>query len=202
MRLVDLVGQRFTRLTVIERAPNKSLADTNARWLCSCDCGKTCIAYGQDLRRGKFKSCGCLNAERIQRHGMARTHVYNVWKQMHQRCENPRSPSFKNYGARGIKVDPAWKDFEVFLRDMGDRPPGYTLERLNNNLGYSKANCGWRTQSHQMNNTRRNRLVTFNGETKTIMQWSVETNIKWYTLRQRIDRLGWSIEKALSTPPK
>jgi len=202
MKLIDRVGQRYERLLVIERAPNKSERDTNARWLCQCDCGNTCVAYGQDLKRGKFKSCGCMNIERITKHGKAGTHVYGVWKMMLQRCENPNSPSFHNYGGRGIEVCPEWHDFEVFVSDMGDRPLGYSIDRKDNDLGYTKGNCRWASSGQQSNNTRRNREIEFNGKTLTLQQWAEETEIKWHTLRQRIDRLGWSVERALTTPIK
>ena len=138
MRLIDRSGERYERLTVVSRAPNASERDTNARWLCRCDCGKAVIAYGQDLARGKVKSCGCLNAERIERHGMSRTRVYNVWKQIFQRCGNPNSGSYKNYGARGIKVCEEWRDFAAFYADMGDCPERGSLDRIDNSKGYER----------------------------------------------------------------
>lgn len=202
MKVIDRAGQRYERLVVVERAPNRSDRDTNARWLCQCDCGNTSIAYGQDLQRGKVKSCGCLNAERIKRHGKATSYVYGVWKQMIQRCENPKNPAYHNYGGRGISVCEEWHDFEAFFSDMGDRPKGYSIDRIENDKGYSKENCKWSTMSEQLNNTRRNRMVTLNGRTQTMEQWSQETGIGWHTLRQRIDRLGWPVELALTTPVK
>jgi hypothetical protein len=154
------------------------------------------------LQRGKVKSCGCLNAERIKRHGKATSYVYGVWKQMIQRCENPKNPAYHNYGGRGISVCEEWHDFEAFFSDMGDRPKGYSIDRIENDKGYSKENCKWSTMSEQLNNTRRNRMVTLNGRTQTMEQWSQETGIGWHTLRQRIDRLGWPVELALTTPVK
>lgn len=198
MRLTNRLGEKYGRLLVIERAANKSANDTNARWLCKCDCGKTCIVYGQDLARGKQVSCGCYNQEKRTKHGMARTHVNAVWRQMLGRCENPKHQAYKNYGARGITVSDSWHKFENFIADMGERPTGYTLERVDNNKGYSKENCIWATVKVQLNNRRNNRLLTYNGETHTIAEWSDITGIKWDTIRCRI-RYGWSIEKALTT---
>ena len=198
MRIIDRIGQRYERLVVTARAPNKSEKDTNARWHCKCDCGRMCIAYGQDLARGKFKSCGCLNAERIYKHGMSRTPVYKIWKGIHSRCNNDTEHN-RNYAARGIFVDPGWDDFEVFYADMGDPPKGMSLERMDNDGPYSKANCCWADRKTQLNNQRRSRRITAFGKTQTIAQWSDETGIDWHTIRERLDRRGWPAEEALRT---
>ena len=200
MRLIDRIGQRYDRLLVVARAPNASERDTNARWNCKCDCGRMVLAYGQDLARGKVKSCGCLNAERIFKHGKSRTLTYNVWKQIFQRCENPKSPSYKNYGARGITVDPSWRDFETFVADMGDCPEGFSIERVNNNGPYCKSNCEWATSKTQRNNTRRNRRLKAFGREQTLMQWVEEFNVPWDRVRSRL-RYGWTLEQALTEPP-
>ncbi len=99
MKLIDRKGEKYGRLLVVERAPNKSERDTNARWLCQCECGKTCVVYGQDLKKGRQVSCGCWNKDRITTHGMSRTHINSVWRGMWDRCTNPKARSFKNYGA-------------------------------------------------------------------------------------------------------
>lgn len=197
MKVIDRLGQRYERLTVTGRAPNKSSSDTNARWHCRCDCGRMTIAYGQDLQRGKVKSCGCLNASRIVKHGKSHTAAYRVWKAMRARC---RDPNFRNYGERGICVAPEWEDFEVFYADMGDPPRRMSIERKDNNGPYCKANCIWATSKEQLNNQRRNRLITAFGRTQTIAQWAEETGVDWFTLRNRIDRRKWSPEEAISKP--
>lgn len=199
MRLVDRVGERYGRLVVLSRAPNASEKDTNARWNCRCDCGRTTIAYGQDLKREKVKSCGCLNAQRIFKHGHSRTRAYGVWKHIFQRCENPNDKSYKNYGGRGITVDPAWRDFAVFFADMGFPPKGASIERIDNNGPYSKSNCCWATPKAQLNNTRRNVIVEAFGRRQTLAQWAEEFGLGWYTLRSRI-QYGWPIESALTEP--
>lgn len=203
MRLIDRTGQRYGRLVVLERGPKpNSPKDTNARWLCQCDCGKTTVAYGQDLKRGKVVSCGCWNEEKRTKHGMYATHVNSVWRQMLDRCRNPKNPRYADYGGRGISVCERWHDFSNFIADMGDRPKGYTLERINNAAGYSPENCKWATYSEQLNNRRNSRLIEFNGKSQTMAEWAKETGIGWHTLRQRLDRLGWSVERALTEKPK
>lgn len=201
MRLIDRTGERYGRLVVLSRAPNKSERDTNARWNCRCACGRAVVAYGQDLKRGKVKSCGCLNAQRILKHGLTRTKIYRIWQGIFQRCENPKEKNYHNYGGRGITVDPAWRDFNVFLRDMGQPPAGASLERMDNNGPYSKENCCWATMKAQLNNTRSNRIVEAFGRRQTLMQWAEEYGLGWYTLRSRI-QYGWPIEKALTEPIK
>lgn len=200
MRLIDRIGQRYDRLLVVARAPNASETDTNARWSCKCDCGRMVVAYGQDLAKGKMKSCGCLNAERIFKHGQSRTRVYQVWKQIFQRCENPNSKSYEHYGARGITVDPSWRDFEVFVDDMGECPEGMSIERIDNNGPYCKSNCKWATMKVQRNNSRQNRRLKAFGREQTLMQWVEEFNVPWDRVRARL-RYGWTLESALTEPP-
>lgn len=202
MKLIDRKGEKYGRLVVVDRALNKSATDTNARWLCKCECGKHCVVYGQDLKRGKQVSCGCWNTEKRTSHGMSRTHVNSVWRQMRDRCNNPKNPSYKNYGGRGIEVCDRWSKFENFIADMGDRPGGYTLDRIDNSKGYSPDNCRWATMMQQLNNRRNNRYIEWNGESKTLAEWSRTTGVSWFTLRARIDRLGWTIDRALSTVSK
>lgn len=198
MRLIDRTGDRYARLTVVERLPAKSSRDTNARWFCRCDCGRATVAYGGDLERGKVKSCGCLNAERIMQHGMSNTHVYAVWQAMLQRCENPKAQRYEIYGGRGISVCESWHRFENFYADMGVRPKGYSLDRIDVHKGYCKENCRWATTVQQANNKQRNRIVEFKGEKKTLAEWAETIGIGWYTLRSRLDNYGWDVERAFT----
>ena len=200
MRLIDRIGNRYDRLLVIARAPNASERDTNARWQCKCDCGRMVIAYGQDLAKGKMKSCGCLNAERIFKHGKSRTRIYNVWKQIFQRCENPEAQSYANYGGRGITVDPSWRDFNVFVSDMGECPEGMSIERIDNNGPYCKSNCKWATMKTQQNNSRHNRRLKAFGREQTLSQWVDEFKIPRDRVKARL-RYGWTLEDALTEPP-
>lgn len=194
--LKDRTGHVYGRLSVVAREPNYR---GNAMWRCICGCGKEVVALGNDLQRGKVKSCGCLNAERIFKHGMSRSRAYRTWKQMLQRCENRNHGSFANYGGRGISVSQEWHDFETFYADMGDPPEGMTLDRSDNNLGYSKENCRWATVREQLNNRRTNHILELNGERKTMAEWSELTGIGWHTLESRL-RYGWSVERTLTEP--
>jgi hypothetical protein len=121
--------------------------------------------------------------------------LYATWKLMRQRCRSQKNHKYKNYGARGITIDPAWDSFEQFVFDMGPRPTGTTLDRLDNNGPYSKANCRWATQEEQQNNRSNNRRITFGGETRTMAEWCVQTGIPETTLRFRLNR-GWPLERA------
>jgi len=202
MKRIDRTGDRYGRLLVLEHVPNAPGAkDTNARWLCQCDCGKTKVVYGQDLKRGKVVSCGCWNDEKRFKHGMSRTHVNAVWRMMLDRCRNPNNQAYKNYGGRGIKVCERWQSFENFLADMGDRPVGYQIDRIDNDGDYEPGNCRWATVEQQLNNTRTNVNLTLNGETHTLAEWSRITGIGWFTLRARL-KYGWSPERTLTEPVK
>lgn len=202
MRLTDRLGQRYGRLLVTERAPNKSETDTNARWKCLCDCGRETVQYGQDLKKGKVISCGCWNEEKRFKHGLADTPVHRVWIGMRSRCNNPKAREYVNYGGRGIKVCDRWESFENFVADMGIRPEGYSIDRINNDGNYEPSNCRWATTTQQLNNRRVNRVLELNGERRTIGEWSAKLGIGWSTIRNRVDRYGWTIEKALTTPVK
>lgn len=150
-RLVNITGQRFGRLVVLERS--HSLGSVS--WKCQCDCGNVRVVDSQNLRRGASKSCGCS----YQTHGEAgsnRTVEYQCWNDMIQRCTNPNNGSWKDYGGRGITVCERWRtDYRNFRDDMGPRPEGLTLDRENVNGNYEPSNCRWATDEIQANNKRR-----------------------------------------------
>lgn len=201
MQIRRLEGQRFGRLTVLELAPSDKFG--KARWKCRCDCGTECIKPARPLIAGESKSCGCLHQESVRRprsHGYARTPVYRVWSAMKGRCENPSDTGYKNYGGRGIKVCTRWQSFENFLADMGEPPPGYTIDRRDNNGDYAPGNCRWATQKQQMRNTRRNILITYNGETRTLAEWAERMHMDISALHWRLREARWTIARALTTP--
>ena len=155
----NLAGQRFERLTALR--PIKKRANSGQIvWECICDCGKQHFVRSDSLRDGSVKSCGCLQKEIAKRHNtqhkMAKTSIYKRWQQMIQRCENPKDPSYKNYGGRGILVCERWNEFKRFLEDMGERPAGLTLDRENNDGNYEPKNCRWATRKEQNQNKRNN----------------------------------------------
>lgn len=121
------------------------------------------------------------------------------WRAMHCRCKYPSSKSFRDYGARGIKICERWDQFENFLADMGERPPGKTLGRKNNDGNYEPGNCKWETKSEQERNTRRNRVYVHNGQAKCMAEWAEEYNIPRSVLDGRL-KTGWSFDRAITCP--
>lgn len=133
---------------------------------------------------------------------MMGTPEYRAWCNMRNRCKNANNPEYHNYGFRGITVCDEWDDFCQFYADMGPRPSkDHSLDRINNDSGYSKSNCRWSTRQQQGRNRRVNVLVTINGVTKCKIEWMEHYGVNKNTVRARIDR-GWTVEEALSTPPK
>jgi len=128
--------------------------------------------------------------------------IYNVWRAMRQRCLNKTSTNYPNYGGRGISICQRWDEFENFLADMGDRPSGHSLERIDNNGPYAPDNCRWATKRDQQRNRRDVRPLTFQGRTMLMTDWAQAVGIKFNTIQARLDVYGWSVERALSTKPR
>lgn len=155
--LYEIVG----RLTVIAPLPRRN---GQKMWAASCECGYIIKVLEYNLKKKNgTRSCGCLQKEihraRITKHRLCESKTYSIWEAMIQRTLNPKCPAYKHYGARGISVAHEWMCFEGFYADMGDQPPGLTLDRVDNDKGYSKNNCRWVTQEAQCRNTRRTRLT-------------------------------------------
>lgn len=198
----NLTGMKFGRLTVVERSGSKR--GSGVLWNCACECGRIQTAITAELRNGHVRSCGCLmrdiSREKATRHGKSQTPAYKVWCGMIERCTNPGNTFFKDYGARGITVCDRWKDFSAFLADMGERPPGLTLDRRDNDRGYEPGNCRWATKTTQARNTRTTVLLEHNGVTAPLTEWAEKLGICAGTIHSRINFLGWSVEKALTQP--
>lgn len=192
------LNDRFGRL-VIEQVGR--LVGRNRYFVCRCDCGNKKEIAGASLSRGATKSCGCLNAEmasaRKKTHGLSNSQEYTVWCGMRQRCEDPNVSAYKNYGGRGIKVCERWLDFANFIADMGQSEGG-TIERRNNDKGYSPENCYWASRKQQANNRRSNQVFLYAGKSLNIKQWSDKTGIPYFTLRSRLVILKWPTKRALT----
>ena len=172
-------------------------------WVCRCICGNTTTVTGTSLTSGCTRSCGCLHLEvlhtgvRPKIHGKTKTPIYITWINMRRRCNDPKDASFPSYGGRGISVCPEWdSSFLAFYSDMGDIPPGKTLDRIDVNEGYSVKNCRWASMQEQGRNRRSNRLVEAFGRVQTLTAWAEEFEIPISRLRLRLHR-GWPPEKAL-----
>lgn len=152
-----LRGEKFGRLEVIGETKHRT-RQGSIKWMCQCDCGKQIIVDTSSLKNGNTQSCGCLRLDRLRKkittHGMSDTPTYNSWCGMLARCNNSKNPRYEDYGNRGIKVCERWSSFDNFLKDMGERPKGKTIDRIDNNLGYGLNNCKWATLSEQQRNTR------------------------------------------------
>lgn len=142
------------------------------------------------------------NRGKNSKHGWHGTPTYAIWGAMIQRCGNPKAQEYHRYGGRGIKVCERWLRFEHFLADMGLRPDGLTIDRKNNDRDYCPENCRWATRREQQQNTIQNRNFTFNGETLCISEWARRMGFTKKILRDRLIKLGWGVQKALTTPPQ
>lgn len=182
---------RYGRLSVI--------ANAKGGWLCRCDCGTEKVIRTQGLKSGAAQSCGCslqLIRNRPTKHGMSKTSSYRLWVSMMDRCSRPSVPNFSYYGGRGIKVCERWQTFENFHADMGERPEGMTLDRIDTNGNYEPSNCRWASHQQQGANRRNNRMLTLNGVTKPLPLWCSELGLNPVTVSGRLRR-GASPEAAL-----
>lgn len=159
-------GYRIWRWSVIKALPGSKHSD--AIWLCRCECGNVRSVRASKMRSGLSKSCGCWKREKCisfhTKHGLARTKIYHVWCSMIARCEDPLCRGYRNYGARGIRVCAEWHNFARFFADMGHAPAkGMSIDRIDNNGPYAKANCRWATQKMQMSNARTTARLEYKG---------------------------------------
>ena len=202
----NLVGERYGRLLVVERAEN---INQRVRWICKCDCGNSVIVSAHSLRGGDTKSCGCLKKEQDKKnltpptHRKTNTRLYNIYHNMKQRCYNSKNTGYYRYGARGIKICDEWKNsFESFYNWAINN--GYSdnlsIDRINNNGNYEPSNCRWGDMEIQSNNTEKTHHYIYNGECLTISQLAKKYNIKRKLLSRRLCEDKWNIQEAITTP--
>ena len=190
-RIKDYAGERFGRLTVLgvierDREWNNHLMEVR------CDCGVTARKRIKLMRSGHTASCGCLASEitaaRNATHGLSRDHrrEYRSWKDMRARCNNPSDSDYADYGGRGIAVCDRWADFAAFYEDMGDRPEGMTLDRIDVNGNYEPQNCRWASSKTQANNKRTNHIIEIDGESRTLQAWCDQHGVEPSKVRYRL----------------
>jgi hypothetical protein len=204
-RLKNLIGMKFNRWTVIERAENTKLGQ--AQWKCICECGNTSIVAGRDLRQNKSRSCGCLQRETAtivkRTHGKSNTRLHRIWSAMRARCYNLNSHEYDRYGGRGIEVCEEWRsNFESFYEwaIKNGYADSLSIDRINNDGNYEPSNCRWATNKVQASNRRTIRLIEYKGEKKILMDWAETLKINYHTLASRLHSGKWTIEEAFSTP--
>lgn len=176
-------GDKFTYLTVLKTRTDKT-SFGGYKHICRCICGKLKSVPDGALKSKSIASCGCKTRSRT--HGMTDTKTWQAWRSMRERCENKNHRAYKNYGGRGIGICMKWKKFEKFLADMGVAPENLSLDRIDNNKGYSPKNCRWATRAEQNSNTRRSRIVTIDGKDMTLGDAAKKLGMKYKTLHKQI----------------
>lgn len=207
-KFVDLTGQRFGRLTVVERVYSKKGRHTN--WLCKCDCGNKTITTKQHLTSNHTKSCGCLKLETLNKnrfkHGLCESRLYYIHSSMKDRCYNKNNKRYKNYGIRGIKVCDEWlnkengfMNFYNWAMENGYRDD-LTIDRIDVNGNYEPNNCRWATIMQQSNNKSNNHYFIYKNERHTISEWSKLLNIKKEILYDRINNSKIPLDNIFTKP--
>jgi hypothetical protein len=196
----NVIGKSYGRLTVLKDVKSNS---RRRRVLvkCSCPAETEKEVTLDDLRSGHTSSCGCLRVEAVQvavsKHGLNKHPSYGIWKNMRQRCLNPKNARYSDYGGRGITICESWKDFFNFYEDIGKSwKSGLTLDREDNNQGYSPENCRWSTTLEQNRNRRNTKTVSVGGRTQSLAAWCEEKGLKYDTVKMRLHR-GKTPEEAL-----
>ena len=198
----DITGRRYGRLIALR--PTEQRLDKAVVWECRCDCGNVCFRSQRNLHSRRTTSCGCKRAEFLSggkpTHRMSNTSTYAIWAGIKRRCLNARTPSFQGYGAKGITICERWRDsFEAFLDDMGTRPSGMQIDRIDYRGPYAPGNCRWVTPMQQQNNRSSNHRIRIGEQTGTLSEWARAHNLRPLTALERIRR-GWPEAEAVTTP--
>ena len=184
----QMVGLVFGELKVIKEIEKRN-HNNHIMYLCICSCGNEKEILGASLRAGTTRSCGCFNVSCRKTHGMEGTPTYKCYQQMKQRCYNKKNKRFKDWGGRGIKVCDRWLvSFENFINDMGEKPESYSLDRIDNDIDYSKDNCKWSSPKEQANNRRGCVRVEHDGEVITVEEYAIKVGLTQSGARKRIHR--------------
>lgn len=200
MKRIDLTGQKFGRLKVLSyshthKSPNGT---SKAMWECKCECGTTSVVWSYALRKGMTRSCGCLLAESTHNvtHGMSDTGTYQSWRGMVSRCTNLSDTHYPHYGGRGIKISDEMRTFDGFLKVMGKRPEGCSIERIDVDGDYVKENCYWLPNSQQQRNTRRSWRIKYLGSVMCLKEYCDTVGLNYMRVKGRL-RIGWEPWRAL-----
>ena len=199
MKLRNLQGQTFGRLTVLHRSNEKG---RRVRWACECSCGGMVDVVSDQLVSGKTQSCGCLKKESIASvnfsHGMSKSREYKSWSHAKARCNNPKDPKYPEYGGRGISMCQRWTgSFSEFIKDMGLAPEKHTLDRIDVNGNYEPGNCRWATAKTQGNNTRFNVRLSVGEFNGTLKQFAEHIGANYKRLHKLVRTKGLSVEAAV-----
>lgn len=196
------IGKKSNMLTAVGIAPRLE-SDRTWKLDCVCDCGNHTSITPSQFNRGVVKSCGCLRRSGTRMDdGRSLNSLYGIWSQMMRRCYNSKTKYYGRYGARGISVCDDWHSFNNFAEwaaSVGGRPHGTSLDRINNDGNYEPSNCRWATDKQQHRNTSANIVIEYNGEKKTLVEWSESTGIKWAVLHNRYIR-GWNTGRMFTEP--
>ena len=197
----DLTGNKYNMLTVLRRLPNSG---NNAVWECRCDCGNITKVTSGNLKNGSVKSCGCLrHINTSATHNKTNTRLYRIWAAMKQRCYNSNYHAYKNYGGRGIAICDDWvNSFDNFYNwaiDNGYRED-LSIERINVDDNYCPNNCTWITLAQQAQNRRSCYMFYYNNKEQNLSQWCNELSLDYKLIHNRIFKLKWSFERAISEP--
>lgn len=202
-------GDRYGQLQIVKEI--EPITDSKGRHIrtmrCKCDCGDNVSVRLSDMRSGHTSSCGCIHKSSVANigrrnriHGMTDSPTWKTWKSMRDRCCDYRHKDYSNYGGRGISICDRWREsFQDFLSDMGERPESMSIERIDNDGNYEPSNCCWANNEQQGRNRRTNRVLTLDGRSMCMKDWSLETGISDQTIHHRL-KAGWTVKRALTEP--
>lgn len=200
-KMRDLTGKKFGKLTVINRVDNKG---EKVCWLCKCDCGNETCVTTSNLVTGHIKSCGCGHCKHGYAKNNEKNRLYSIWRHMIERCYREDTNGFSQYGGRGITVCEEWrKDVSLFISWAIEN--GYkdnlSIDRMDNDKGYSPENCRWVSQSEQCNNKRNNIVIEYKGKKQTLTQWCEDLKVPFNLAQKRYHR-GWEVDRIFNEPVK